>query len=264
MSILFTNCSKEVVKLNPIQQTILESSVYSNIPQLQSEKESMVLKENLVKSMSFIKEYVDSNRIDSLTYLRFNKDGKLIQRTTENPTTAGCLPYTLVQIFRYENGKIKRVENYIFKYKVNNIFEKWMETDTSRLKMFDWEDYTYIGDTIIIESGVSKCSYVNDEKGNLISSTNYIKSTKHISNVRYLSTPFGVKSQLVKGKEESSVSDYLDYEVERNKVGIKTSLLDNAIKSEKIFNEKGLLIEILSYKNDKVVVRTKVSYIYYQ
>jgi len=73
---LFTNCKKEVVSLSTFQQSILEDAVYTDIPQLQSDKASKILKDNSVAAISYIKEYTKGNRVDSLTYLRFNKNGK--------------------------------------------------------------------------------------------------------------------------------------------------------------------------------------------
>jgi hypothetical protein len=259
--IFYSGCIKEVVKLNPFQQSILESSVYSGLPQLQSPKESLILKHNRVMSMSFVTEYLDSNKIDSLTYLRFNKDGKLIQRTTDEVTTVGCLPQTIIQIFRYENNKIKRIENYIFKYKVTSVFEKWMETDTSRLKMFDWEDYNYNGDTIFVESGYAKWKFIKDKKDNLVGSFFTIKSNKQIADVNYVSTPFGVMMQLKNDKNDLSSKDYVEYEVEANNVKVKSFLSDTI--TENIYGAKGLLLEKVHYKNDHIIARTKINYTYY-
>ena len=259
--IFISSCSKEVVRLNPFQQSILESSVYSGLPQLQSDKESLVLKDNHVMSMSFVREYLDSNKIDSLTYLRFSKDGKLIQRTTDEVTTVGCLPQTIIQIFRYENNKIKRIENYIFKYKVTSVFEKWMETDTSRLKKFDWEDYNYNGNTIFVESGYAKWKFIKDKKNNLVGSFLTIKGTKQIADINYVSTPFGVMMQLKNEKNDSSLKDYMEYEVEANNVKIKSFLSDTI--TENIYGANGLLLEKIHYKNDHIVARTKINYTYY-
>ena len=128
--------------------------------------------------MAFIKEYVDSARIDSLTYLEFDSEGKLVQRTTDDVTSVGCLPKTIRQIFIYDKGKLKRVDNYTFKYKTNSMFEKWMEDDTLNLSKFDYEDYTYRGDTIIVESGYAIWKYVVDKDGNIIKRILKIKNNR--------------------------------------------------------------------------------------
>jgi hypothetical protein len=263
-SLLLSNCRKEVVSLNPFEQLILESTVYSKISQLQSDKESRTLKNNSVKAMSFTREYTDSNKIDSLTYLRFNREGRLIQRTTNEMTTEGCLPNMIVQIFRYEDNKIKRVEGYTFKYKVNSVFEKWMETDTSRLNMFDWQDYNYNGDTIFIESGVAKWKYIKDKKGNIESSFLNIKATNQIADTRYLSTPLGVKIQVNNDRDKLSLKDYMEHEVGTNSVTSKQLLVENTSRTENIYNDMGLLIEKIHYKNDKINSRTRVTYYYFE
>ena len=214
-------------------------------------------------SMAFVKRDLGNDKADSLTYLRFNKDGKLIQRTTKEVSTVGCLPQTIVQTFRYDNNKIKRVENYTFKYKVNSVFDKWMETDTSRLNMFDWEDYNYNGDTIFVESGYAKWKIIKDNKGNLLGNILTIKSTNQMQDVKYVSTPYGVKLQLSSNKNELSKIDFKEYAVELNKVEIKSFLTNVFDKSENIYNDKGLLIEILYYKNKEIVAHTKIIYTYY-
>lgn len=254
------SCRQEVIKLDPFQQTITESAIYSNIPRLQSEKESLVFSENKVMSMSFVKEYLDTNKIDSLTYLRFNKNGQLIQRTTDECTTVGCLPYTYVQIFRYEGNKVKRVESYTFKYKTKSVFEKWLETDTSRLKILDWEDYTYSGDTIFTESGFDKWGFIKNKNGNLERSFHKVKSTNEFREEKYTLTPFGVKMQLT--YDESTQIDY-DYIVDENKVEIKSLNSKGYNRSENIYNSKGLLIEIIYYENNQKVARKKINYTYY-
>ncbi|NLT51240.1 MAG: hypothetical protein GXX85_10015 [Ignavibacteria bacterium] len=255
-----TSCRQEVTKLDPLQQNILESTVYADTRQIQSDKESLVLSENKVMSMSFVKEYFDSNKIDSLTYLRFNKNGQLIQRTTDELTSVGCLPHTYVQIFRYENNKIKRVESYTFKYKTKSVFEKWLETDTSRLKIFEWEDYTYSGDTIFIESGSGKWEYIKNKNGNLEGIFHKVKSTNEFREEKYSLTPFGVKKQFI--YDGSTQIDY-DYIVDENKVEIKSLNSKGYNRSENIYNSKGLLMEIIYYENNQKVARTKIDYTYY-
>lgn len=263
ISLVLSNCRKEVVSLNPYEQSILENSIYSLIPQFQSSKETLILKHNNVMSMSFIKEYSENNEIDSLTYLRFDRDGKLIQRTTNQVTTVGCLPQTIVQIFRYEKDKIKKVENYTFRYKTNSEFEKWMEIDTSRLRMFDWEDYSYNGDTILVESGFAKWKFIKNKNGNLVSQLLNIKHSNEKSDISYISVPNGIKVQIKNNDEKSSLKDLLEYEVENNKVKEKPYVFDKIDRTENIFNDEGLLIGKIHYKNNKIIARTKITYYYY-
>ena len=56
----FIGCRKEVVSIDKYGQLILDNSIFNDISQLQSEKEIKLNRENKIRAMAFIKEYVDS------------------------------------------------------------------------------------------------------------------------------------------------------------------------------------------------------------
>ena len=241
----------------------MDNSIFNDISQLQSKSEIKTNRENRIRAMAFIKEYVDSAKIDSLTYLEFDREGKLAQRTTDDVTSVGCLPQTIRQIFIYDNGKLKRVDNYTFKYKTNSMFEKWMEDDTLNLNKFDYEDYTYRGDTIIVESGYAIWKYVVDKDGNIIKRILKIKNIDQIADADYNYTPYGVAIEL---KNTFPNPDWnrrseQKYRIEIHNVNITNSLANT--RTENIYNDKGLLIGINHYVNDELKARTRIVYFHY-
>lgn len=260
--IAFFGCRKEVVSLDKYGQLILDNSIFNDISQLQSEKEIKLNKENKVRAMAFIKEYIDTTRIDSLTYLEFNREGKIVQRTTNEVISVGCLPQTIRQIFNYDKGKLKRVDNYIFKYVTNSMFEKWIEDDTLNLNKFDYEDYTYNGDTIIVESGYGIWKFVQDENGNIMKRILKIKNVDQISDADYSYTPYGLSVDLKTSSSDSFMGRGEQiYRVEFNNVNVTDSI--GEAKTENLYDDKGLLIRIDHYINDKLKARTRIVYSHY-
>ena len=261
--IAFIGCRKEVVSLDQYGQLILDNAIFNDISQLQSNDEIRINRENKIRAMAFIKEYVDTARIDSLTYLEFDREGKLVQRTTDEVTSVGCLPQTIRQVFHYDKGKIKRVDNYTFKYVSNSMFEKWMEDDTLKLNKFDYEDYTYSGDTIIVESGYAIWKFVQDKNGNIIKRILKIKNIEQISDADFNYTPYGVAIEIKNSFIDSTLNIVSEqrYRVEINNVN-STYSLGNA-RIENVYDDKGLLIGINHYLNDELKARTRIEYIHY-
>jgi hypothetical protein len=261
--VAFIGCRKEVVSLDQYGQLILDNAIFNDISQLQSNVEIRINRENKVRAMAFIKEYVDTARIDSLTYLEFDREGKLVQRTTDEVTSVGCLPQTIRQIFNYAEGKLKRVDNYTFKYVINSMFEKWMENDTLNLYKFDYEDYTYSGDTIIVESGYGIWKFVQDENGNIKKRILTIKNIDQISDAEYNYTPYGVAMEIKNSFIDSTfnIASEIRYRVEINNVSSTHSLVNARI--ENVYDDKGLLIGINHFINDKLKARTRIEYIHY-
>jgi hypothetical protein len=261
--VAFIGCRKEVVSLDQYGQLILDNAIFNDISQLQSNAEIRINRENKVRAMAFIKEYVDTARIDSLTYLEFDREGKLVQRTTDEVTSVGCLPQTIRQIFNYAEGKLKRVDNYTFKYVINSMFEKWMESDTLNLYKFDYEDYTYSGDTIIIESGYGIWKFVQDENGNIKKRILTIKNIDQISDAEYNYTPYGVAMEIKNSFIDSTfnIASEKRYRVEINNVSSTHSLVNARI--ENVYDDKGLLIGINHFMNDELKARTRIEYIHY-
>jgi hypothetical protein len=261
--VAFIGCRKEVVSLDQYGQLILDNAIFNDISQLQSNAEIRINRENKVRAMAFIKEYVDTARIDSLTYLEFDREGKLVQRTTDEVTSVGCLPQTIRQIFNYAEGKLKRVDNYTFKYVINSMFEKWMENDSLKLYKFDYEDYTYSGDTIIVESGYGIWKFVQDENGNIIKRILTIKNIDQISDAEYNYTPYGVAMEIKNSFIDSTfnIASEKRYRVEINNVSSTHSLVNARI--ENVYDDKGLLIGINHFMNDELKARTRIEYIHY-
>ena len=255
--LLFISCRQEIVRLDQYGQIILDNSVFSDIPQLQSNSEIENIKTNKIRAMDYIKEYVDSSKVDSLTYLEFSIDGRLIQRTTSDITTVGCLHKIIKQVFNYDGDRIKRVDNYVFKYVTNSVLEKWMERDTSNLKRFDWEDYSYNGDTITVESGFAICKFIKNKDGKLIKTYLKLKTNNQISDVDYNYTPYGLLLKI----KANNVKGQIEYDVKINTVETLNSEANS--KTEDIYNDKGLLIAKKYFKNGKLVSKTKVDYFYY-
>jgi len=186
----------------------------------------------------------------------------MIQRTTNECTTLGCLPYTVVQIYKYDKGKLTRVESYTFKKKVKFFIKKWLETDTSRLNLFDYEYYRYSNDTIFVDSGISVWKCIKDRTGNIRRTISLIKSTSQVADVRYISTSVGIKLKLTNNNNEPP-HDYGEYWIDKNKVIFKSSRYNGNKREEFIYNEKGLLKEKLYVKDGIVTARLKLGYQYY-
>ena len=133
------SCHSDLVT-KEYETTILKNAVSFSIPEFQNNEEIELIKKHKVKSVSYIAHNIAVNEIDSLTFVEYDMDGKILRRTTMENTTQGCLPYMMRQEFSYEGDRIKKVTNYTFKYVANSTLENWLLTDTTKLKMFDWED----------------------------------------------------------------------------------------------------------------------------
>lgn len=145
--IVFYSCHSDLVT-KKYETTILKNAVSFSIPQFQNNEEIELIKKHKIKSISYISFGNDSTDIDSLTYVEYDLEGRILRRTTKENTTQGCLPYMMRQEFAYEGNKIKKVTDYTFKYVANSTLENWLLRDTTQLEMFDWEDYSYNGDTV--------------------------------------------------------------------------------------------------------------------
>ena len=175
--IVFYSCHSDLVT-KEYETTILKNAVSFSIPEFQNNEEIELIKKHKVKSVSYIAQNISVNEIDSLTFVEYDIDGKILRRTTKENTTQGCLPYMMRQEFTYEVNRIKKVTDYTFKFVANSTLENWLLRDTTKLEMFDWEDYTYNGDTVIVESGFAIHTYFKDDKGNIIKRTTLAKTNK--------------------------------------------------------------------------------------
>ncbi len=252
-------CRKEVVTLNPYEKSILESTVLSNSTKLQSEKEKEILSKNKIKNIMFIKEYTDSIKIDSLGFVELDQKGKIIRKTYYDE----CLEKMVRLVFSYDDETLLRVDHYTYRYSTNSVLERWMEKDISKLMNFEWEDYTYNGDTITVESGGVIWKYILDENGNIKKSQTITKTNSHKIEGIYLTTPQGIQLEIIQELNGSPVKDQKQYIVSINKVIELSSLSSIHSRTENLYDERGLLIAMNYYRDDELYAITKIKYSYY-
>lgn len=252
-------CRKEVVSLNSYEQSILESAVFTDISRLQSEKEKEILTKNKIKNIISIKEYTDRNITDSLGFVEIDQKGKIIRRTYYDE----CLEKMVRQAFGYNNETLLTVNHYTYRYKTNSVLERWMEKDTSHLIKFEWEDYTYNGDTITVESGATIWKYIMDENGNIKKSQTIAKTNSHKIEDIYITTPQGIQLEIIQEFNGSPIKDHKQYIVSINKVIELSSLSSMHSRKENIYDERGLLVAMNYYREDKLYSTTRVKYSYY-
>ncbi|MFZ1292219.1 MAG: hypothetical protein WAR79_19145 [Melioribacteraceae bacterium] len=259
--ISLTNCSSNVVSTTNYDKTIIRNTVDLDIPQLQPDTEKKLFMDQKIKSMSFVIQKENEIKLDSITFLEFDFSGRLKYRTTLENTTQGCLPFMLRQEFIYDKNKIKKVIDHTFKYKTNSVLSQWLEKDTTRLRLFDWEDYSYIGDTIIVENGNSVQKFVKDVEGNIIRLINRMKTNNQIADSKYDYSGTMVINEI--GNSLVEIKDIIKYYEESNNVVKSFKISDDEFKEINVYDEKGLLQSINMYLNGKKVSTTKINYDYY-
>ena len=259
--VLLSSCRKEIVSSSEYERTILSTTFLKSIPQLQSKTESELLKKHRIKSMSLVIQKTDSTELDSITFLEFDKTGRIIRRTTTENTTVGCLPYMLRQEFTYDQNKIKKVTNYTFRHMANSVLENWMTRDTSRLLMFDWEDYSYNNDTIFVESGFAVWKIIKDADGNIIKKTTSFKTNDQQAVFDYNYGPSSITMQMITSTYEKPI--LAKYEVSDNTVLLSGNKGEDEYIIENVFDEKGLLKSKIRYLNKEKTSVVVVTYSYY-
>lgn len=253
-------CHSDLVTKN-YETTILKNAVSLSIPQLQDNEEIVLIKNQKVKSISYISYNSDSTKMDSLTYVEFDLNGKILRRTTTENTTQGCLPYMMRQEFIYEGDRIKKVIDYTFKFVANSVLENWLITDTAKLKMFDWEDYTYNGDTVIVESGFAIHTFLKNDKGTVIKRTTLAKTNKQLLTCDYKFEETAVIEQVERSVyDDSSIIEYL---VNNNSVLQKYNNEDDEYLTDFNFYENGLLKSKTFYLNKDKEAHIVANYSYY-
>lgn len=258
--IVFYSCHSDLVT-KKYEITILKNAVYYNIPEFQNDEEIELIKKYKVKSVSYIAHIASRNEIDSLTYVEYDIDGKILRRTTKENTTQGCLPYMMRQEFTYEGNRIKKVTDYTFKYVANSTLENWLLRDTTMLEMFDWEDYTYDGDTVIVESGFATHTYFSNAEGNIIKRTTLAKTNKQDFTCFYEFEESAVIEKVDRsGYEDSSI---IEYQVDKNSVLQKYNNGNDVYLTELNFDDNGLLKSKTYFLNKEKEAHIIANYSYY-
>ncbi|MDP2364183.1 MAG: hypothetical protein Q8M94_10485 [Ignavibacteria bacterium] len=258
--IVFYSCHSDLLT-KKYEATILKNAISFSIPQFQNNEEIELIKKNKIKSVSYIAHIVSRNEIDSLTFIEYDLDGRILRRTTKENTTQGCLPYMMRQEFTYEGDRIKKVTDYTFKYVANSTLENWLLRDTTKLLMFDWEDYTYSGDTIIVETGFSTTKFIKDTTGNIIKRTLRAKTNNQILDNDYDYSNSVIHTQMT---NQADVENHVvNYEINKNVFNEAWEINDKKYQEELIFDATGLLKKRIRYLNGEETSKTIVTYSYY-
>lgn len=252
----------EQEKLQLTPQEMLEISLYKRMYHFQSEAERKVIKRLKVKAASIIIEKINSSIIDSATYLTYDKEGRILSRTTSECTTVGCLPYILKQEFVYENMKIIQMNDYTFKKKYKFALHYWNLEDKNKLSKFDWEDYTYNKDTVIVESGSMIFKYTIDSKNRFLTSSTIAKTNNQTTEAVYKYSDSEILLKLT-SKWVNTFAELIYQYSDDNEITVYRNTGEGKNRMiEYYFNERGLLIEKLSYKENDLIYRTKIFYAY--
>ena len=179
ISIFIANCSEDSHSYTP-QEGAQYFALFRLIPDVYQEQMYDFIRDNSIKTISIVAKDIETERKDSLTYLEFDNEGKLIRRTTIECTTLGCLPYTNKQVYSYKSGRLDRINQFTFVDNSKSMLYYWNLADTSKMNLFDWEDYSYKGDTVFSESAISRWTFVKDSIDNLVYRKLMAKSTKQI------------------------------------------------------------------------------------
>ncbi|MFZ1292223.1 MAG: hypothetical protein WAR79_19165 [Melioribacteraceae bacterium] len=259
--ISLTNSSSNIVSITSYDKIILQNSVINSMSHLQSDYDQKLLMDHKIKSMSFITQWENEIEPDSIKYLEFDLIGRLKYRTTTENTTQGCTPFMLKQVFIYDNNKLIKLIDYTFKYKSKSILSRWQEKDTTKLRLYDWEDYTYKGDTIIVENGFNVIKFIKNKEGNIIRQFQKAKSNDQMLDFHYEHSGSSIISNMETITiDEKIVSNYLK---EDNKVIVSTKRGENQFKEIYIYDEVGLLQSKIRFENEKRISITKINYEYY-
>lgn len=262
LSALLFGCVSEKDQVNLSKEEMLEMALMHDYPHLQSETARYLLKSNKIKSASFVNEIKSENKTDSITFLRFDKKGRLLSRKTTECTTVGCLPYTIRQVYVYKGNKLTQMQDFTFDYKYDHVKDYWMMRDTGKLSKFDWEDYKYSGDTVRVESGSQIWKYVVNSNNKIIYRSLEFKAAGQSTNsaFEYAKNKIEVKSN--NGWTGSSFGT--TYKMKgTNKLVVNHNLRNKSFEQEYIFSDNGLITEINRIKDGKITRKTEVEYSYF-
>ncbi len=261
LTILAAGCSNEVTSLDNYEKAILNNTFMRSIPQLQSPDGCSLFKENKIKTISYVVLKNDGSEVDSMTYVELDKDGKMIYRTTKDNVGLGCLPYMHRQKFFYDNDKIKKVLDFTFKYKSNSVIDKWMLKDTSQLNLFDWQDYSYIGDTTTVKTGFGIYKFVKASDGNFIKQTVLAKTNNQLNVFDYEYYGSTILAHLNAPTYDSPIDS--KYVVDENRVTVSFRRDNDKFLKEYEYDSDGLIRSEKLYINGKIESITWVTYTYY-
>ncbi len=261
--IIIIGCNAEKEESPISKQEMLEIAFMHDMPHLQSGTEQELLQKYGVKSAAFVVERIKKNEIDSVTCLTYDRKGRITTRTTTECTTVGCLPYIIRQDYEYNNGSIIRMNDYTFKYKYKNVRDYWNVNDTSKFSEFDWEYYSFNGDTLEIESGSQYFKYIFNKNSQVVYKSILPKASKQKLENFFYYNDFGIE---VKAKSDlSDQSSTWKYEI--MSTGILKMFMK--VKENKLFtrdfyfSSKGLLEKIVSLVDDEPTSIRKIYYSYY-
>ena len=252
-----SNSSKNIASKN-----IMHFALYDDIQDVYPKGLFQYFKDHSIKTVSFISKNYETNKIDSLTYLEINNDGKLITRTTKECTTIGCRQNMNRQEYIYSNNKIKRIDVYVFKNNGQSVLSEWLNPDKSEFYKFDSNIYSYEGDTIFVETSILLYKYLTDSNDNIIFKSWHVKNSNQIvfNNINYSDSTIILKTKF----NFSDITHTEHYKIKGNHVELW--LIDNKIPKlvkEWIFDSTGLINEIYNYRNRKIISKTKLSYNFY-
>lgn len=249
---------------NTANNNILQFALYCQINDMYQGELSEYFKAHKIKTISFVSKESGTNQIDSLTYLEIKKTGKIIRRTTKECTTIGCLPYMNRQEYHYKNGRLNQIDIYTFKNEYVPVISKWLDSDTSSLDKFDWNNYSYDKDTIFVETAISEYKFVKNKKGEITFRKTRIKSTNQIVDIDIHYKDSTIIMNL-KPKFANAFSTE-KFKIDKNHIElISNTNRDRKYKLVKVFNfgSDGLVNDIKEFRNGKVISNTKLSYTFY-
>ncbi|MCF6269118.1 MAG: hypothetical protein L3J41_05360 [Melioribacteraceae bacterium] len=125
------------------------------------------------------------------------------------------------------------------------------------------EDYTYINDTIVVEPGAFLKKYVKNANGNIIYEKNQPKTNNQVYEIVYKYSDSSIVVHGTNNYSDKALS--ILYQInDKYKVVMKQTINDKTNYSKEfIFDARGLLAEIIGYKNGHQMSKTKIEYSYF-
>jgi hypothetical protein len=263
ISAFLLGCVSEKDQVNLTKEQMLDMALMHDYAHLQSETAMQLLKSNNVKSASFVNEIKSENKTDSVTFLKFDKKGRILSRTTTECTTVGCLPYTIRQVYLYEGNKPVQMQDFTFDYKYDHVKDYWTMSDTGKLTKFDWEDYTYYGDTIRVESGSQIWEYVVNSKNKLTYRRLRAKATGQSVNSHFEYGKNRIDLKILNERTGKTYKATYRTESSNTIILLKNYGENKVYKNKYIFGNNGLISGINHFKDGKVTKKTEVEYSYF-